>query len=99
MWLWGQNITYPIFHFKNATEGPSLVVQWLGLHISTARGMGWIPGWETAHHTVRPKMKNFKMLFISFSRFSFTFPQENLSDQMLTKVMPMHTALRFGPSY
>ena len=25
----------------------SLAVQWLGLHSSTARGVGSIPGWET----------------------------------------------------
>ena len=27
--------------------GTSLVVQWLGLHPSTTRGMGSIPGWGT----------------------------------------------------
>ena len=32
---------------KNSTARTSLVVQWLGLHTSTARGMGSIPGLRT----------------------------------------------------
>ena len=36
-----------IFWLKVETAGNSLVVQWLGLHTSTARAMGLIPGWGT----------------------------------------------------
>ena len=32
---------------RNAFDGTSLLVQWLGLHASTAGGMGSIPGWGT----------------------------------------------------
>ena len=40
-------------------SGTSLAVQWLGLHASTARGMGSIPGRGTKilHATPRPKKK------------------------------------------
>ena len=34
-------------HYKRATRGTSLVVQWLSLHASTAGGTGWIPVWGT----------------------------------------------------
>ena len=33
--------------YRNNVRGNSLVVQWLGLHASTAGGMGLIPGWGT----------------------------------------------------
>ena len=33
--------------FLKITLGNSLAVQRLGLHTSTARGPGWIPGWGT----------------------------------------------------
>ena len=32
---------------KNDRLGTSLVVQWLGLWVSTAGGVGLIPGWGT----------------------------------------------------
>ena len=42
--------------------GTSLLVQWLGLHASTAKGMGVIPGWGTwipyaAWHSQKKKEK------------------------------------------
>ena len=33
--------------FKILLKGTSLVVQWLGLHVSTAGSMGSTPGWGT----------------------------------------------------
>ena len=35
---------------KKGVSGPSLAVQWLGLHTSIAAGMGSIPGWGTNIH-------------------------------------------------
>ena len=32
--------------YRSIMIGNSLVVQWLGLRVSTAEGMGSIPGWE-----------------------------------------------------
>ena len=34
-------------HWKRATRGTSLVVEWLSLYASTAGGTGWIPVWGT----------------------------------------------------
>ena len=35
------------FEDLNKNQGNSLVVQWLGLHNLTAKGLGLIPGWRT----------------------------------------------------
>ena len=32
---------------KGHDQGTSLAVQWLGLHVCTPEGTGWIPGWGT----------------------------------------------------
>jgi len=44
-------------NFNNEARGPSLVVQWLRLHMSTAGGTGSIPGWGTKipHDTARKR--------------------------------------------
>ena len=48
---------------KQEQHGKSLAVQWLGLHPSTARGTGSIPGQgtkilHTAHHSQKKKKNN-----------------------------------------
>ena len=46
---------------KKKELGNSLVVQWLGLHASTAGGIGSIPGWETNNlHATRHGKKRKK---------------------------------------
>ena len=44
--------------------GNSLAVHWLGLHASTARKPGSVPGWriKTANHTVQQKKNKVKTL-------------------------------------
>ena len=44
---WVRTMDYPFRVFKIMFEGTSLAVQWLRLHISTARGAGSIPGQGT----------------------------------------------------
>ena len=46
-------------------EGNSLVVQWLGLHNSTAGGTGSIPSWEVSKilHAAQCSRKKKKMMF------------------------------------
>ena len=42
---------------ENRWTGSSLVVQWLRLHTSTARGKSSIPGWRTKiQHAMQPKI-------------------------------------------
>ena len=43
--------------FKEVKKGNSLVVQWLGLHASTARGPGSIPGQGTKIHKLHDMAK------------------------------------------
>ena len=40
--------------------GTSLAVQWLGLHASTAGGVGSIPGWGLGSHMLRGEAKKKK---------------------------------------
>ena len=43
---------------KTSMRGNSLVVQWLGLHVFTAKDMGSIPAWGTeTPQAVQPKKK------------------------------------------
>ena len=45
----------------------SLAVQWLRLSAFNARGMGFIPGWETKIlHAVQPSQKKFFFFLILF---------------------------------
>ena len=48
------------FFFLISFIGTSLVIQWLRLHVSTAGGVGWIPGHRTKipHTAQQGKKKN-----------------------------------------
>ena len=59
--IWAQ---FCLSNFKKGKGcGTSLVVQWLGLHPSTTRGMGSIPGWGTKilHAMQQKKKKKIRM--------------------------------------
>ena len=69
--------------FKITMIGTSLAIQWLGLHASTAGGVGWIPGWGTnvpASHVARPKKKK-KKTMINMLR-ALVEKLDNMQEQM-----------------
>ena len=67
------------------SSGTSLAVRWLRLPVSTAAGMGLIPGWGTkVPHAARPKKKRndlFKYAFLHTHT-----PLQLLSSILLTRL-------------
>ena len=61
----------PIYGFESSSLGTSLVVQWLRLQVSPARGMGSILGWGTKiPHIVWPQKKKKKCCGLNVAKKS-----------------------------
>ena len=66
---------------RNHRVGTSLVVQWLRLHASTARGPGSIPGWGTGSH-----MPQLRVLMLQQKLKILSATTETLHSQIYTHI-------------
>ena len=66
---------------RNHRVGTSLVVQWLRLHASTARGPGSIPGWGTGSH-----MPQLRVLMLQQKLKILSATTETLRSQIYTHI-------------
>ena len=76
------------------------MVQWLGLHTSTAGGTGWIPSWEVRsymlHSAAKKKKKKdvFKLeLYIHSKQINYKCRMRKFSDIQVSKLYLQNTLL------